>query len=54
MPFTKDCNTVPVIPPKVEYHLSDIGESMRPIINSMADWGSDYLDNHPDKRKVIM
>ena len=44
----------PVIPPKVEYHLSELGESMRPIINSMADWGSDYLDHHPEKRRVTM
>ena len=40
----------PVIPPKVEYHLSELGES----INSMADWGSDYLDHHPEKRRVTM
>jgi DNA-binding HxlR family transcriptional regulator len=32
----------PEIPPRVEYALSDIGESMRPIINSMAEWGTDY------------
>lgn len=44
----------PVIPPKVEYHLSELGESMRPIINSMADWGSNYLDHHPEKRRVTM
>lgn len=44
----------PVIPPKVEYHLSELGESMRPIINSMADWGSDYLDHHLEKRRVAM
>lgn len=44
----------PVIPPKVEYYLSPLGESMRPIIDTLANWGSTYLDNHPDKRKVIM
>lgn len=44
----------PVIPPKVEYHLSPLGESMRPIIDSLANWGSAYLDGHPNKRKVIM
>lgn len=32
----------PEVPPHVEYALSEIGESMRPIINSMAEWGNDY------------
>jgi len=32
----------PVIPPKVEYELTDIGESMRPIIKDMELWGLKY------------
>lgn len=32
----------PEVPPKVEYALSDLGESMRPILDSMAAWGNDY------------
>lgn len=32
----------PEIPPKVEYSLSELGESMRPIIDSMAQWGTEY------------
>ncbi|MBP5841247.1 helix-turn-helix transcriptional regulator [Lactiplantibacillus plantarum] len=40
-----------VIPPKVEYNLSSLGSSMQPVINAMADWGSVYLDENPDKRK---
>ncbi|HBF8312882.1 TPA: helix-turn-helix transcriptional regulator [Clostridioides difficile] len=35
----------PVVPPKVEYSLSDFGKSIIPILNSMCDWGSDYLEN---------
>ncbi|OTP47543.1 hypothetical protein A5884_003514 [Enterococcus sp. 7D2_DIV0200] len=31
------------IPPKVEYSLSELGDSLRPIINSMSDWGTDYI-----------
>jgi len=32
----------PEVPPRVEYALSELGESMRPIINSMEAWGIDY------------
>lgn len=30
------------VPPRVEYSLSEIGESMRPILVAMQDWGNDY------------
>ena len=30
------------VPPRVEYALSELGESMRPILNSMAVWGKAY------------
>ena len=30
------------VPVRVEYALSDVGESMRPIIASMQEWGLEY------------
>lgn len=33
----------PIIPPKVEYSLTDLGRSLMPVLTSMRDWGSDYL-----------
>ena len=30
------------VPPRVEYALSALGESMRPILMSMQDWGNNY------------
>ena len=32
----------PEVPPRVEYALSELGESMRPILNSMQAWGENY------------
>ena len=29
-------------PPRVEYALSELGESMRPIIGSLEQWGTEY------------
>lgn len=32
----------PEVPPRVEYALSPLGESMRPILDSMQAWGESY------------
>ena len=35
----------PEIPPRVEYSLSALGESMRPIMNTMEQWGREYQNS---------
>lgn len=32
----------PEVPPRVEYALSELGETMRPILASMEQWGINY------------
>lgn len=32
----------PEVPPRTEYALSELGDTMRPIIESMATWGTSY------------
>ena len=33
----------PVVPPKVEYSLTEQGRSLMPILVAMRDWGTGYL-----------
>ena len=34
----------PVIPPKVEYSLTLLGESLQPLLVSMYQWGKGYME----------
>lgn len=34
----------PEVPPRVEYALSELGETMRPIIDALETWGRGYQE----------
>lgn len=40
----------PGVPPKVEYGLSDFGQTLSPILDSIAEWG---VSNRPHIVKVL-
>ena len=38
----------PEVPPKVEYSLSELGITLRPILSMMKDWGTAYLSSQAE------
>lgn len=32
----------PVVPPKVEYSITPLGDTLRPVLGAMGDWGQQY------------
>lgn len=44
----------PVIPPRVEYSLTELGKSLLPILTSMRDWGVNYLSSKNLQPNCIM
>lgn len=38
----------PEIPPRVEYSLTPFGETLRPVIDSLRQWGEAWADRAPE------
>ena len=36
----------PVVPPKVEYSLTELGRSLEPVIEVMKKWGQEFKEKH--------
>ena len=43
-----------VIPPKVEYSLTETGRSLMPILVAMRDWGANYLRGKNEEPTCFM
>ncbi|GCD13233.1 winged helix-turn-helix transcriptional regulator [Clostridium tagluense] len=44
-----------VVPPKVEYQLSEIGRLLEPVVTSICNWGdnfNDFLEKNANKTSV--
>lgn len=40
----------PVVPPKVEYSLTEQGRSLIPILDSMYEWGKEYIEHNLEEK----
>ncbi len=43
----------PVVPPKVEYSITPLGETLRPVLNAMGNWGQEYALPMQDEKNTV-
>lgn len=44
----------PVVPPKVEYSLTELGRSLMPVLIAMRDWGAEFLRSQNITSNCVM
>ena len=42
------------VPPKVEYSLTEFGQSLQPILLQMFNWGQEYMQTLVEKKRRIL
>lgn len=43
-----------VVPPKVEYSLTEEGRNLYNILHALSEWGKLWVDNHPVERSEVI